>query len=93
MLAKQLIPINDPIIFNRSTYYCNINSPNIFLSYQAFELAKSKLDVTELRNTLGQASKAAADKDLAANELQQQLQQLAAEKEQLAEQLHNVSAR
>ncbi|KAL0822094.1 hypothetical protein ABMA28_005458 [Loxostege sticticalis] len=63
------------------------------LNDKAFELAKSKLDVTELRNTLGQASKAAADKDLAANELQQQLQQLAAEKEQLAEQLHNVSAR
>ncbi|XP_063829173.1 early endosome antigen 1-like [Ostrinia nubilalis] len=63
------------------------------LNDKAFELAKAKLDVTELRNNLGQAAGAAADKELATARLQHDLQTLAAEKEQLAEQLMNVSAR
>ncbi|XP_028171785.1 227 kDa spindle- and centromere-associated protein-like [Ostrinia furnacalis] len=63
------------------------------LNDKAFELAKAKLDVTELRNNLGQAASAAADRELATARLQHDLQALAAEKEQLAEQLTNVSAR
>lgn len=67
---------------------------------QAFELAKAKLDVTELRNNLSQANKQCADKDVDIVELtrrldstQHELRQLAEQKEQLAKQLDTVVAR
>lgn len=60
---------------------------------QAFELAKAKLDVTELKNSLSQATKLAADREVANNELQHQAQQLAAERQQLAAQLDALAAR
>ena len=67
---------------------------------QAFELAKAKLDVTELRNNLSQANKQSADKDADnaelrqhADSLQREIQQLMDEKEQLAQQLETVVAR
>lgn len=68
--------------------------------FQAFELAKAKLDVTELRNTLSQASKHSADKDAENAELRQradssqlEILRLAAEKDQLAQQLDTLVAR
>ncbi|KAJ8712610.1 hypothetical protein PYW07_005452 [Mythimna separata] len=70
------------------------------LNDKAFELAKAKLDVTELRNNLSQANKLCADKDADTAELRQhtdslqhEIQQLTAEKEQLAQQLETVVAR
>ncbi|KAJ8715324.1 hypothetical protein PYW08_005305 [Mythimna loreyi] len=70
------------------------------LNDKAFELAKAKLDVTELRNNLSQANKQSADKDAEnaelkqhADSLQHEIQQLVAEKDQLAQQLETVVAR
>ncbi|XP_075979991.1 uncharacterized protein LOC142979119 isoform X2 [Anticarsia gemmatalis] len=70
------------------------------LNDKAFELAKAKLDVTELKNNLNQAHKQAADKDSDNLELRQQteqlqleIQRLMDEKEQLAQQLDAVVAR
>ncbi|XP_063895101.1 centromere-associated protein E [Helicoverpa armigera] len=70
------------------------------LNDKAFELAKAKLDVTELRNSLSQAGKQAADSEAAntelrqhADSLQHEIQHLAAEKDQLAQQLDAVVAR
>ncbi|KAM3956972.1 uncharacterized protein ACR2FA_009020 [Aphomia sociella] len=70
------------------------------LNDKAFELAKAKLDVTELKNNLSQANKQTADKDMANAELRQQMegfqhqiQQLTAERRQMSEQLEIVVAR
>lgn len=61
--------------------------------FQAFELAKAKLDVTELRNSLSQATKLAADKEELATSLQTQLEMLIEEKRQLGQQLEAVVGR
>lgn len=68
--------------------------------FQAFELAKAKLDVTELKNNLSQANKLCADKqaanaDLARHNdnLTRQLTDLVDEKNKLAQQMDFVVAR
>ncbi|XP_035444329.2 pericentrin isoform X4 [Spodoptera frugiperda] len=70
------------------------------LNDKAFELAKAKLDVTELRNNLSQANKQTSDKELDnaqlrqhADSLQRDIMQHVAEKEQLAERLQAVEDR
>ncbi|XP_037292946.1 myosin-11-like [Manduca sexta] len=70
------------------------------LNDKAFELAKAKLDVTELKNTMSQATKHSADKESANLELRQQMetmqveiQELKEEKQRLEEQLEFVTAR
>ncbi|CAG9788961.1 unnamed protein product [Diatraea saccharalis] len=63
------------------------------LNDKAFELAKAKLEVTELKNNLGQAQKMAADKELEAVGLKSELQQLAVHRQQLSQQLHAVNDR
>ncbi|XP_022822550.1 sporulation-specific protein 15 isoform X2 [Spodoptera litura] len=70
------------------------------LNDKAFELAKAKLDVTELRNNLSQANKQTSDKELDnvqlrqhADSLQRDIMQHVAEKEQLALRLQAVEDR
>ncbi|KAF9413069.1 hypothetical protein HW555_008589 [Spodoptera exigua] len=70
------------------------------LNDKAFELAKAKLDVTELRNNLSQANKQTADKEVdnaelrqRADSLQRDILQHVAEKEQLALRLQAVEDR
>ncbi|CAG4942904.1 unnamed protein product [Parnassius apollo] len=70
------------------------------LNDKAFELAKAKLDVTELRNNASQAAKQVSDKEVVNKELmkqtealKQEIRQLVEEKQQLSEQLDNVVAR
>ncbi|KAJ2940341.1 hypothetical protein O0L34_g15 [Tuta absoluta] len=70
------------------------------LNDKAFELAKAKLDATELKNNLSQALKQATDKDTdnkqltrQCEELQREMQTLVEEKHQLRSQLEMVVAR
>ncbi|CAK1587322.1 unnamed protein product [Parnassius mnemosyne] len=70
------------------------------LNDKAFELAKAKLDVTELRNNASQAAKQVSDKEAVNRELmkqtealKQEIHQLVEEKRQLSEQLDIVVAR
>lgn len=67
----------------------------IILKYssQAFELAKAKLDVTELRNSVSQAGKMAADAEAASAALRERAEVAAAEKEALAARLQDVLGR
>ncbi|XP_045522748.1 pericentrin-like isoform X3 [Pieris brassicae] len=70
------------------------------LNDKAFELAKAKLDVTELRSNLSQANKRAADLEvnrvqtISRNEdMEKEVKQLQEEKQHLAQQLEMVLAR
>ncbi|CAB3230377.1 unnamed protein product [Arctia plantaginis] len=56
------------------------------LNDKAFELAKAKLDVTELKSNLSQANKELADRDIDNAELRQQTEQLHQEIRQLMDQ-------
>ncbi|KAJ0174412.1 hypothetical protein K1T71_009520 [Dendrolimus kikuchii] len=88
-IRKQISLLQHELDFNRKE-----------LNDKAFELAKSKLDVTELKNNLSQSMKLNADKDAENNNMRQQItslqcdiEQLTTEKENLAEQLEDVVAR
>ncbi|XP_060804981.1 golgin subfamily A member 4 [Amyelois transitella] len=70
------------------------------LNDKAFELAKAKLDITELKNNLGLSTKQIVERETDNNELRQrnetlklELDKLAAEKRQLNEQLAVLAAR
>ncbi|XP_063365832.1 227 kDa spindle- and centromere-associated protein-like [Cydia amplana] len=77
-IRKQISLLQHELDFNRKE-----------LNDKAFELAKAKLDVTELRNSLSQATKQAADGE----EFKQQAEAIRAERDRLAEQLQAVSER
>ncbi|XP_049876262.1 major antigen-like isoform X4 [Pectinophora gossypiella] len=70
------------------------------LNDKAFELAKAKLDVTELKNTLSQTQKHASDRETTSTQLKQrneelelEVQAMTADREQLKKQLETVVAR
>ncbi|XP_053610633.1 golgin subfamily A member 4-like isoform X4 [Plodia interpunctella] len=88
-IRKQITLLQHELDFNKKE-----------LNDKAFELAKAKLDVTELKNNLGLANKQVVEKETNNNELKQrnetlrqEVEKLTAEKQQVNDQLRLLSAR
>ncbi|XP_073961481.1 uncharacterized protein isoform X3 [Choristoneura fumiferana] len=81
-IRKQISLLQHELDFNRKE-----------LNDKAFELAKAKLDVTELRNSVSRAGKMAADAEAASAALSERAEMAAAEKDALAARLQDVLGR